>query len=88
MVRDGLCVLSCASAFKDGDVLEVCETPHGPTIAKLTIKGEPDAKNNTLWLTGPVPVTVTAGMLLRKIDNDAGFYDSGDVGNFLGISRK
>ena len=89
-------VVNNANFFQSNQYVDIWTAVGGAFVATVQIQSE-EVNTNTIWLTGPVPVGVTAGMVLM-VNGASGqantgvfgfkYYNVGsNVGNFMGIPR-
>lgn len=89
-------VVNNANFFQSNQLVDIWTAVGGAFVATVQIQIE-DINSNTIWLTGPVPAGVTAGMPLL-VSGSSGqantgifglkYYNVGlNVGNFMGIQR-
>ncbi len=89
-------VVSNANAFQDQQPVDLWSALGGTLQGSVTIQSV-DIANNTIWLTGPVPVGVGAGTLILASGSsgqpNSGIFGlpyynvTGNLGNFMGIQR-
>ena len=89
-------VVNNANFFQSNQYVDIWTAVGGAFVATVQIQSE-EVNTNTIWLTGPVPNGVTAGMVLM-VNGASGqantgvfgfkYYNVGsNVGNFMGIPR-